>query len=234
MALDEGDRFAATRMPVGWGGEIARVGAKPTLLLASDGPLAMGADGNVYYPSHETGVPLRVMKLQPSGAVSRGAGFDMAATNKPLGHLNGLAAGADGILYYTENNAIRKVTLDGRVSTLIDNVIVANCPPGSAAGPDQRDERPLLRGLDVGADGTIFVAATACRSVLSISPSGKLTVLPQVANPWAPTGVALFGKDLYVLEFQDPDSDNRREMLPRVRKIGADGRTVVLATVTRP
>jgi hypothetical protein len=57
--------------------------------------------------------------------------------------------------------------------------------------------------------------------------------MPQVANPWPATGVALSGNDLYVLEFQNAESDDRRAMLPRVRKIAADGSTTVVATVTR-
>jgi hypothetical protein len=41
------------------------------------------------------------------------------------------------------------------------------------------------------------------------------------------------GTDVYVLEFQNAESDDRREMVPRVRKIAADGTTAVIATVTR-
>src|SRR6185369_17507099 len=46
VALDAGDRFAAVPLPSGSGWEIARIGVKPTLLLASDFPIAMGPDGN--------------------------------------------------------------------------------------------------------------------------------------------------------------------------------------------
>jgi len=69
--------------------------------------------------------------------------------------------------------------------------------------------------------------------VLRVTPAGRVTILPQVPNPWSATGVALFGTDVYVLEFQNAESDDRREMVPRVRKIAADGRTAVIATVTR-
>ena len=92
---------------------------------------------------------------------------------------------------------------------------------------------PLLRGLDVDVNGTIYVAATGCGSVLKVTPAGRVTSLPQAPNPWSATGVAVFGNDVYVLEFQNAESDDRREMLPRVRKIAADGTTAVIATVTR-
>src|SRR5262245_2850636 len=50
MALDEGDRFASARLPSGSGGEIVRAGSRPTLLLASDFPVAVARDGPLYYP----------------------------------------------------------------------------------------------------------------------------------------------------------------------------------------
>jgi hypothetical protein len=67
-----------------------------------------------------------------------------------------------------------------------------------------------------------------------VTSPGVVTILPQVERPWGPTGVALSGRDLYVLEFENPDTDDRRTMLPRIRRIGADGSTGVVATVSRP
>src|ERR1043165_509465 len=50
MALDAEGRFAKARLPSGPGWEFARIGADPTLLLASDFPLALGRDGTLYFP----------------------------------------------------------------------------------------------------------------------------------------------------------------------------------------
>ena len=112
----------------------------------------------------------------------------------------------------------------------MENIGLAGCT--SIAGSGAKDH-PLLRGLDVDAGGTIYVAETGCGRVLKVTPAGRVAILPQVKGPWAPTGVALFGDDLYVLEFQHAESDDRREMLPRVRKIASDGKTAIIATVTR-
>jgi DNA-binding beta-propeller fold protein YncE len=211
MTLDADDHFGSVRLPSGSGWEIARLGANPTLLLGSDFPVAMGRDGNLYYPSHGGGGPLQILKFLPSGQSSVLATLPATTAGGPFRDLNGLAAGPDGSLYYTENDAIRRISSEGRVSTVA----------------------PLLRGLDLDAGGAFYVAATGCGSVLKITPTGQVTVLPKGPSPWAPTGVALFGDDLYVLEFQNPESDDRREMLPRVRKIAPDGKTSVIATVTR-
>ena len=94
-------------------------------------------------------------------------------------------------------------------------------------------DRPLLRGLDVDAGGTAYVAATGCGSVLRITPNGSVSILFQTEAPWSPTGVALFGNDVYVLEFLGAASDNRQEMIPRIRKIAPDGSTRIIATVAR-
>ena len=230
MTLDATDRFAATQLPSGSGGDVARIGSSPTLLLGSDFPLAIGRDGDLYFPSHGAGVPLQIRRFRPTGQTSILASLPATSAHQPVRELNGLAAGPDGSLYYTEHDAIRRVSRTGQVSTVVENIEVAGCT-STPQGGTRRD--PLLRGLDVDVDGAIYVAATGCGSVLRVTPAGRVTILPQVPNPWSATGVVVFGTDVYVLEFQNADSDDRREMLPRVRKIAADGTTAVIATVTR-
>lgn len=222
LALDEADRFSRLRLPSGPGGEIARLGVSPTLLLASDVPLAIGNDGAVYFPSHVRSEPMSLLRLASSGEVESIAELPAAPRD-----LNGFAAGPDGSLYYTENDAIRRVDSRGRVTTIAQKIRAPGCPP-----PHGASDNPLLRGLTVDRDGTIYVAATACRGVLKIASSGQVTSLPQVEAAWSPTGVTLFGIDLYVLEYADADTDDRAAMLPRIRKISADGSTTVIATVT--
>lgn len=230
MTLDATDRFAATRLPSGSGGDVARIGSSPTLLLGSDFPLAIGRDGDLYFPSHAAGGPLQILRLLPTGQTSILASLPATSAREPVRALNGLAAGPEGSLYYTEHDAIRRISRAGQVSTVVENIEVVGCTSMPRSGT-RRDA--LLRGLDVSGDGTIYVAATACGSVLRVTPAGRITILPQVPNPWSATGVALFGNDVYVLEFQNVESDDRHEMLPRVRKIAADGTTRVIATVTR-
>lgn len=228
MTVDAGDRFAAVRLPSGPGGDIARIGANPTLLLASDVPIAMGQDGNLYYPSSGPGTPLQILKFSPSGQTSILASLPAANPTEPPRHLNGLAAGPAGSLFCTEDAAIHRISSAGSVTTVLAS---ASCTSLTGRGTTTS---PLLRGLVVDSGGTVYVAATRCGAVIKVTPSGAVTSMPQVQNAWPPTGVALSGGDLYVLEFQDAESDNRQTMLPRVRKIGADGKTAIIATVTRP
>jgi sugar lactone lactonase YvrE len=169
-----------------------------------------------------------MMRMMPSGKSSVLA--NLTATARGLPHINGIAAGPDGSLYYTENSAIRLITAQGRVSTVATIPALAGCPsiPGIEA-----DAHPYLRGLAVDARGVVYVAASGCGRVLKITPDGKVTTVIQILSPWSPTAVALSGSDLYVLEYLHTAVESRREWLPRVRKISADGTATIIATVER-
>lgn len=223
LTLDADDRFSNARLPSGSAGEITRVGSTPTLLLASDYPLAIGRDGNLYYPSRRAGAAaLDVLRVTPSGPSS-------VLANVPLPFLNGLAAAPDGSLYYTENRAIRRIDERGKVSTIVERVALDVCP--RIPGMDAND--PQLRGLAVDSGGTVYVAASGCGSVLKVTADGRITTILQLESPWSPTAVALFGRDVYVLEYLHTEIEDRLLWLPRVRRIAADGHSVIIAAVRR-
>ena len=229
LALDANDRFANTSLPSGASGDITKAGANPTLLLSSDFPIAIGQDGNLYYTSRGPEGGLRIMRMMPSGGTSVLATLPLTARG-PLQHINGIAAGPDDSLYYTENNAVRRITAQGLVSTVATIPALVSSPsiPGISA-----DVRPYLRGFAVDARGVIYVAASGCGRLLKITPDGKVTTVIQLQTPWSPTAVALFGSDLYVLEYLHTAVESRRAWLPRVRKITPDGKTTIIATIDR-
>jgi len=223
MTLDAHDRFANTPLPSGSAGDITRIGVSPTLLLASDYPLAIVRDGNLYYPSPRTGGnELDVLTVEPSGRSS------VLATVR-LPYLNGLAAAPDGSLYFTENRAIRRVNSRGDVTTIVSGVALSTCPQIPGSQPND----PLLRGLAVDSSGTIFVAASGCGSVLKVTPNGKVSTVLQIESPWSPTAVALYHGNIYVLEYLHTDVEDRLQWLPRVRRISPDGKNAIIASVTR-
>jgi hypothetical protein len=230
MTLDEANRFSRAQLPSGPEGEVLRLGADPPVILASSYPVAIGRDRNLYFPTHVAGAAVQLLRMLPSGKTSVVATIPATFAGTPLRDLNGLAAAPDGSLYYTEPNAIRRVDKEGRVSIIAENISLATC--GSVPGMGPAD-RPLLRGLDVDAGGVAYVAATGCGSVLRVTPAGRVSILFQTEGPWSPTGIALFGGNVYVLEFRGAASDNRREMVPRIRKIAPDGSTSIIATVSR-
>lgn len=227
LAVDEESRFARSTLPTGSLGEISKVGNSPTTLLSSDYPIAIGQDGNLYYPSGRPG-GVRIVRMLPSGATSLLATLPPTTSGQPLPHLNGLSGGPDGSLYYTEDSSIRRITAQGVVSTVATIPALVGGPsiPGT-------DLHPYLRGLAVDANGVIYVADNGDSRVLKITPDGKISTLVQTRSPWSPTAVALFGSDVYVLEFLHTARDVRRDWLPRVRKISSDGKSEIIMTVDR-
>jgi len=222
MALDPDNRLGSTRLPTDSGGEITRVGTQPAVLLSSDAPLAVGSDGALYYPTRASAGALDVVRLPASGRRAV-----LASIRAP--YLSELAAAPDGSLYFSESAAVRRIDAQGRVTTLAANVALTGC----ASIPGTDGEGPMLRGLAVTTDGTVYAAATGCGRVLKIAPGGKITTVLQLEAPWSPTSVALSGKDLYVLEYLHTPGDDRRQWVPRVRKITPDGKSALVATVKR-
>jgi hypothetical protein len=225
VAIDENNRFANTQLPSGALGEIVRVGTNPTVLLSSDYPIAIGQDGNLYYPSGPAG-DLRIMRMTPSGATSVLATLPKTVKGEPLPHIGGIIAGPGSSLYYTEDGAIRRINSQGRVSTVVVVRALVNGPSIPAT-----DEHPYLRGLGVSDRGVMYVADAGDARVLKITSNGKVTPLVQTQSPWSPTAVAIFGSDVYVLEYLHTAREVRRDWLPRVRKIASNGKSRMVATI---
>jgi len=231
FALDESSRLAKTRWPSIPGAEIVAAGRDPTLVLSSDFALTVGSDGALYYPDLEEGRHSRIVRVDPSG--SRSVRASPPFKSRPDGStssINGLAAGADGSLYFTHDRSVQKIDARGRITTIVDNVRVANC--ARIPGVD-RPTGPYLRGIDIAPNGTLFVASAGCGAVLMISVSGNVRPVLRAVSPYSPTAVAVSGGEIFVLEYLHTDSDNREEWLPRIRKVSRTGKVVTLVTGTR-
>lgn len=231
FALDRTSRLANTRWPSFPGAEIRSVGADPTIVLSSDFPVAAGRDGHLSFPEHSPQGPRRIVRVAPSGARSVLAAVpEERKRDGSPGWINGIAPGPGGSLYYTHDRIVRRVSARGVVSTVAANVTVPACVAIPGVPPS---DQPYLRGLDVADDGTVFVAAAGCGAVLRISAGGRVTPILRTSTPYSPTAVAISSGEIYVLEYLHTPSDDRREWLPRVRKIGRTGAVVTLANTTR-
>ena len=227
LAMDPNDRFVAGRVPTDPGRDwvITPAGSNPTILISTDFPIVIGQDGNLYHPSaRESNV--RIMRTNAEGRTSAVVTLPRSVAGAALGWINGITTGPRGSIYYTENNAVRRIASGGAVSTIATIPPLANGPsiPGV-------ETRPYLRGLKVDGKGVVYVADSADARVLKISPEGRVTTLLQLEAPWAPTDVAVFGDIVYVLEFSHTPGDDRTEWMPRVRKITADGKSTIIMTV---
>jgi hypothetical protein len=223
MTLDSESRFAGLRVQGGSFEFVAKKIDGGVLILSSDFPVALWTDF-VYFAPYAKTPPLRVLRLARDGGTQPAAAIDTRAQ-----WFNGLAHGREAF-YFTEDAAVKKLMPDGSVSVIADKVMPTGCSPDRVP----ETSAPYLRGLAVGANGSVYVAATGCRVVLRIDPGGKVTTVLRAESPWAPTAVALHGNAVYVLEYLHTPGDDRRQWLPRVRKVDADGHVSTIATVNRP
>ncbi len=229
MTIDETGKFAESQKSFGdYFERVTPQGNKPALIMCSDFPLVVNKDGNIYYGDARTN-PVKIVRRTPEGKES------VFVTDKKFESITGIAAGPDGSLYITDvSNAnvstIRKITKDGNVSTIATFAGKAGSDLPSGTMPS------YCRGLAVDSLGVVFVAATGSRSLLKITPQGTITTILEVSGPWTPTGVAVVHDEVYVLEWHDvvPSlQEVRKAWIPRVRKIGPDGKVTILATVSR-
>jgi hypothetical protein len=232
MCLDKDGSFSRTQ-PVHFR-RITPEGQRPAIIYAAGGaPIAVCRDGNLYYGSGYPGVSdttpgfLTVTRNSPDGKLTMFAPTLKEALHKLGWGVMGLAAGPDGFLYVADPSGILEVKTDGTVIPLVEHIMVDKCDEHvpSDMGP------PMVRGLDVAADGTVFAAATGCRCVLKITAAGSVNTILRSERPWSPTGVALHNGDVYVLEYTDPNGDDPKGWRPRVRMLGRDGLVTTLVTL---
>jgi hypothetical protein len=232
MALDEKGHFAPFALGDFDRGSFERMtpqGAVPALIISSDYPITVGEDGALYYVPYDADGPRKLIRRTPAGERSVFATLPADTSPDPVRWVNGIASAPDGSIYLTDNDAVWRVDRTGTISSFRSAIEAAGCSDPLADTP----KLPYLRGLAVHADGTVYAAANGCRAVIAIQKSGKVRSVLRSEAPWSPTGVALSGNDIYVLEYLHTSGDDRKAWIPRVRKVHSDGRVTALTAVKR-
>jgi sugar lactone lactonase YvrE len=211
-----------------------------TYLLAptADPPRGMSIwrdrEGNMYFVDQNNHLKQQTLLLRrtPDGNVITFAGgayghADGKGTQAKFSSVGGMAFGPDGSLYVADGPYVRKVSMDGTVTTIASslNFKTAEDKPTLFGGLYSD-----LAGLTVDASGNVYVADGGRRRLIKINGDGKVEVVLRVEPPYFPNGVvATPAGDLYVLEvgFTPPNISSG----PRVRKISRDGKSTVVAVV---
>ncbi len=145
--------------------------------------LAVGADGSIYVS--DAGDADRIRRIAPDGDVFTVAGsvpgfVDGVGAAARFSTPSGLAIDAGGTLYVadTGNNAIRRITPDGRVSTYAGDGIA-----GDRDGPahSARFNGPI--GIAVDRAGRVIVADTYNDRIRAIEPDGTVRTLAGSTGP---------------------------------------------------
>jgi hypothetical protein len=191
-------------------------------------------EGNMYWidQNNHTKTQTLLLRRTPEGNVTTLAGsayghLDGKGAAARFGSVGGMAFGLDGSLYLTDGDSVRKVSMDGTVTTLASKLTV----------PTDKDKQTLfggsygtLAGLTADSDGSVFLADAGNRRLLKVSRAGKVDVVLRSEPPYFPNGaVATASGDVYVLEvgLTLPNISSG----PRIRKLSRDGKIVTLATV---
>ncbi len=142
--------------------------------------------------------------------------------------------GRNGSILATERGTIRRINPDGSV------IAVGGAPlrsdPTIGTSPVLQDS---ILGVAEDNDGNVYAADYGQACVRKIDPGDQVTTVYRAPFGWSPTGVAVSGEDVYILE-------NRVDIIspflsilgvrgglggPRVLRLAPDGTVTVLATV---
>jgi hypothetical protein len=232
MALDAQGAFS--RATPRYFQRITGDGVKPALIYAGGGaPLVVNSDGNLYYASGDRDDRpggLALIQETPDGRRTKFSPALTKALHQIDDGVTGLASGPDGSLYVACWTAVFNAKMDGTVKTLAHSINVKDCDEDKA-DHNPANRLPFLRGLAVGPDGTVYAAATSCHCVIKITSNGAVETVLKAARPWSPTGLAIHGRDLYVLEYTNANGPATEGWQPRVRKLGPDGVVSTLVTM---
>jgi sugar lactone lactonase YvrE len=260
MALDAKGSFSRADLKLVK--RITPSGTRPSLILADGGaPIVVNPDGNLYY-GHELldggrvavgltrispdgtlvrhlathapgGVAVGLTRISPDGKQAPFSPALRRTLEKRDDGVFGLATGPNDSVYVSTWDAVLRVDQDGTVTTVVHPVVVSDCDE-DPADHKPSNRLPYLRGLAVDARGTVYAAATSCHRLLKIAPDGKVETVLKAERPWSPTGVAVHGGEVYVLEYTNANGGPDEGWLPRVRRLGRDGKVTTLATISRP
>lgn len=218
--------------PLGWKANVTTIAGDGSPLGFSDPfGVAVAADGTIYIA--DAGENNRVRRIAPDGNVTTLAGgsegfADGVGASASFNTPSALALDKDGNLYVadTGNNRIRKITPDGKVST-----VAGDGTAGYVDGPAAHAQFNGPIGLAVSPGGDIYVADTYNDVIRMITTEGQVTTIAGGGTPGYADGeqkVALFDTPSGIIVVEDSslivaDTGNRC-----LRKVTANGNVTTL------
>jgi sugar lactone lactonase YvrE len=145
--------------------------------------------GNTYWPDPPRGQETVIRKRSLEGKIS-------AHTAAVFVDVNWMTATPDGTLYLIDAGNLRRVSPDGKVTTVAARLSAQDPPPTAVS------DRHYHMGLWTDAKGSVHVAVAQERLVLQVQADGRTKVVARSSEPWSPSG-GLFDRDgnLWLLEY---------------------------------
>ncbi len=161
--------------------------------------------GNEYVSQWVSNDDHRVMlfRRSPAGRVDLLFGDPAAAARfrqEMAADIGGLVMASDGAILFADGSVVRRVA------------------PGEAGLYYDGGGGASLRGLALAPDGTLLAADLAGHRLVAVGPDGRAAILYRGTAGWGPTGVALAGGRVLVLEAEeDPTYRSNRVRVVEVR-----------------
>jgi RHS repeat-associated protein len=172
------DTFAGNKLPPSWSEiDIGDGGLATEAQLFEPDDVAVDSSGNLYIADS-----MRVRKVDPNGIITTVAGNGMwgysgdggPATEAQLGGVSGVAVDFSGNLYMADSGRIRKVDLNGTITTVAG---------GGSSSDGLGDDGPATaaylaaRDLVVDSEGNMYIADSANNRIRKVDPSGIITTI---------------------------------------------------------
>ncbi len=143
------------------------------------GVLAMAATAALAAGTAGSGPPiLAVAGAGTACSTPPACGDGGAATAAQLSFPEGIAVDAQGNTYVADwgDNEIRRIALDGTISTVAGGGTPCWSAPGCGDGGPATDANlSFPDGVAIGPDGSMYIADTGDNEIRKVSPSGKIT-----------------------------------------------------------
>jgi sugar lactone lactonase YvrE len=220
--------------------QAGRVGSLDELLAVDRDGNFYVSNGNEFYRRSP-----QILKITRQGEIIPFVGgepghADGCGGDALFSHIRSAAWGPDGALYVTDGPRVRRITLDGQVTTVAGALrpSLTDTPTALENRPWLRKENPAefgrLLGIAVDEQGNVLVVDSDNFRVCRIGRDGVLTTIHRTRLPLKPAGVTVSGENVYVMDLRFvPMPWNLVTWFDthRIQRIAPDGGATNVATV---
>jgi sugar lactone lactonase YvrE len=208
-------------------------------VTGTTGPsLQIDGNGNVYGTRTEGRGRVTLWRADPHGNVVEvgrartagearrllAAGWGVPEHALDARAIDGMTRTRAGEVIVTAGPAIRKVGLDGRVRTIASGGELLEQRTSLLAR--LLGSRSHLTGVAMSASGDIYVVNAARGCVVRVRSDGRMQEVHSAERGWRPSGVAVAGNSVYVLEYGPG-------VRVRLLEAGGSGRVLTIVTPQR-